>query len=210
MLKQIKLEDTKKGLDRYKFYYKCTFCKVLSDKLRDKSCNFCFRYFNYVQEQHVLLLSFKNIFLDMGRRKFEDKSSCFEFAKLEDKLIKMADQNPCYAYNSNSMIWHIDFEFEDGKQKQLLSIIKTAEDLLEELAKHFSIGHGEKQNLKDDLIVKLDTFDKTKELLLPIVMPEINSAYDSKTPCDSAIIFADRSDVLKNFYENLNFFDVVD
>lgn len=203
MLKQIKLVDTKKGLDRYDFQYKCTFCKVLTKKIHNNSCNFCFKYFNYVDETNVCMFSVKNIFADISHKKFENNVSCFKFKKMEQFLVEISENNPCFSYNQFSMNWHVDFGFDPNNKDQINTIFKTVETITSEVCELASMKLAEKSSCVDDIINKMDVFDKNRNIKLPIYMPVNNliTPDDHKTPV--LLMTMNRSNIFRNFYEDL-------
>lgn len=203
MIKQIKLVNTKKGLERYDFYYKCAFCKVLTEKLQNNACNFCFKYFNYVDEKNVAFFNIKNILIEISRRKFDDNISCFKFKKLEQKVVEESENNPCFFYNRQSMNWHIDFGFDPQNTVQINSIIDTSRSIVENICKNADISLADINAFVDDAANKIDCFDKDRSTKLPFIMPELHAGEINDQNNSVFLTSMDRNVILRNFYENL-------
>lgn len=206
MIKQTKIQDTKRGLDRYEFFHKCIFCNVFSPKTQSNACNYCFRYFNYVDENNVAILTLKNIFIEMTKNKFSDNLSCFNFLKLEEQLVDESENNPCFSYNPYALNWHIDFAFDKTNPSQISSIIQTASNIVDRTCEKSWCTLAEKSTFMDDIVNKIDNFDKNRNFKLPNIMPE-NAVAEEQKHNYLSIIGMNRYSILKNFYENLSFYD---
>lgn len=204
MLKQIQLTKSENNIkDNLVFYTKCSFCKVLYKKTKENRCLFCRKYLNYVKIDSAMLFSLKNLITEISLRKRDFAFSHYDFLELEKSLVKITDQNLCFTYNPENLMWYVDVDFEVYDKYKVKYIYDTCIDVLNFFFEELNLNKHILELEKPSILQKIELFYDHRAYSSfneRLVMPDFSVL---KLNSPSFFVSSFRSNITRNFYDHL-------
>lgn len=122
------------------FFRQCAFCQKIactSSEFQQKTlfyCPFCIRHKQHTRNnRHVLILSFRNILGYFYHQKYLSNRPTMYLSEIYDYCaihMQSGLQNPCFSYDSETLLWFIDFSLVGRNKIPFTSVKKTVVDIL--------------------------------------------------------------------------------
>lgn len=147
---KVKFVKLYSSLEEINFSSKCQLCEIFTENTANNKCLFCNRYSLYTKETDSFLFTLKNFFVELAQKRDFFNLSWFDFQNLENELLKISEQNPCFQYNPYSLFYHVDCSKEI---RNLDRCYETLRNIHAHISKQFDL-HQSMLNTVEDLISK--------------------------------------------------------
>ena len=182
------------------FFIKCCFCEKRCKNTHDTAellirlsgeekffCPFCIRNgFNTKNSRNILILSFRGLvgycYLERGQVK-DEKIISNQITKLVDKHKKIGLMNPIFYYDSETMLWFINFEKVGNTRKKVSieEINQTIQNILKCFLQQDSLSDADIESTYQKYKKAIEIFyskrrrPNKKRMLIPTLGLEMKS-----------------------------------
>jgi hypothetical protein len=182
------------------FFIKCSFCEKRCKNTYETAellirlsgdqgffCPFCIRNgFNTKNSRNILVLSFRSLvgycYLERGQIK-DEKIISNQITKLVEKHTKIGLMNPIFYYDSETMLWFINFEKVGNTRKKVSieEINQTIQKILECFLQQDSLSDADIESVYQKYKKAIEIFyskrrrPNKKRMLIPTLGLEIKS-----------------------------------